>query len=344
MGNVTAKVTDKTGEVLQLLRSPCVDFNRQYEKYWGCLFLPQKNGKTTVLAASQYYVMMAENIECDPKGLYFDFYDNCWKKESSLPYSPEELIKLVEINSIPLADKDGQVIPFGDIIFATNNLVNWLGEFAKPVIDKSRLIISSTLLSRENKEIKLTFISENGKLCARVKDIVFAIDDESLIPEALVTVSQSYKCVICEKGGKPKTADGKILVNVLEPYGRVNIGIKFSLKGFDPKYMDDWNALHNLCGEESSRAGIFPHNQIRSTNAISSEFENWLPIPTHLNTGMVYAAAKFLLLSPNKLMRFRITNKPNSNVLMESFPSGDDEPRIRIVQTTLNQSYGMQAR
>ena len=335
--NVVTNTTDKTGEVLQLLRSPCVDFNRQSEKYWGCLFLPQQNGKTTILAASQYYIMMAENIECSPKGIYFDFFDNCWKDENPLPYSPEELIKCVEMNFVPPKDGDGKVIPFGSIIFPVNNLVNWLGEFPKPVIDKSRLIIAST--EREKEEVVLKFHQgEHGRQSIMPNIGTFIIDKNSLIPEELIKVGQTYKCTLVGKD------NDKILVNVLEPYGRVNIGIKFSFKAFDPKYMKDWNALKNLCGEESARAGIFPHNQIIATNAIESEFENWLPIPTHLNTGMIYAAAKFMLLSPNKLMRFQVSNVPNSHVPMESLPLGPNEPRIRIIQTSMNQSYGMQLR
>lgn len=342
MEETTAKVVvDKTGEVLNLLRSPCVDFNRQSEKFWGCLFVPQPNGKFSVMAASQYYCFIAENIDCQPKGVWFDFYDNVWKNESQYPEaaSPEALRKLMasEISMERFADKKPEEKAYGNIIFARDNLINWLSEFDKTVIDRSRLIVAATQLKED--EVALRFAQSNeGKVAQVNVSSKIYVDEDSVIPEALIKPAQSYKCKVT--GEK----NGKIFVNVLEPYGRVSIGIKFSLKAFDPQYMEDWNNLRMLIGEESARAGIFPHNQIISTNAVESPYENWLPIPTHLNTGMVLAGAKLMLLSPNKLCSMRIMNVPNTNVYMETLDSGPDTPKVRIIHTTLNQAFGMQIR
>lgn len=321
------KAADRTGEILTFLRSPQVDFNRQSEKYWGLVFVPQENGKFTVIAPSAYYAVIIRNVDAQPREKYFSFFSNSWEKDSGFPISEERILD---------CEKKEMERRTGAIFLHPATVINWLGQFEKPVLQKSRIIVSPGVLEKE--DICLSFHQTSNGKESTIKNVAdFIVDRNSTIPEEFIRVGNTYKCRLTGK------QDGKVTVNVLEPYGRVRLGLKFSARCFDPKDMQEHIRLHGLINSDTAKFGIFPHNSIIATNAIESNIKNWAPIPTHIDASMFASITRLFAMQKSSLMSIMFGDNPNVPIIMRSV-AGPEELNISVTLATLNPEYGMQVR
>ena len=318
-------MTDRTGDILSLLRTPSVDFNRQSEKYWGCSF--EKSGENTfnVIAASRYYIVKINNIECSPRERYFDFFDNTWKSSNEHPYSFKELCDVVE----KLRTRGD-----GAVVVSINNMVNWLGQFPKKILESSRIITSPGLLNED--QIVLKFYDEDGKKRSTIDKIgTFEVIDESDIPPQFIKPGQTYKC-------KVVSIEDKIKVVALEPFGKARFGIKFSKRAFDPQDMESYNRLEKLVTPDSLEYGVNPANVMFATNAIESPQQDWFVKPTHLNTQMFYCLLKCLLLGTSKLAHIQFVDNPNAPIYMHTTTDKPNGCWVEAVMATKNPFFGLQ--
>lgn len=324
---VETKTTDRTGEILTLLRNPQVDFNRQSEKYWGCIFIPQEDGRFTVIAPSAYYAAIIRNVVASPKEQFFSFFDNCWQKDSSFPLSAEKILG---------AEESERKKRTGACFLHPATVINWLGQFEKPILQKSRIIVSPGELGK--RDIALAFHQEGADKVSYIKNVgKFVVSKDSAIPQEFIKPGQTYKCQVLQKEGDD------IIVNVLEVYGRVRFGLKFSPNCFDPADMQHHIRLEGLVSKDTAKFGIFPHNSIIATNAIESQIKNWFPIPTHIDASMFATLTRLFVLQNSSLIGIEFGDNPNSPIIMRSV-TGPNELNISIVLATLNPDFGMQVR
>jgi hypothetical protein len=275
------------------------------------------------MVASAYFAVEIENVAVEPKGQFFNYITEEWQP-SPYPIPAEKILK-------PSTD----AIINGTIVVPIPNLINHLNKLTDDMKKRSRVIFSPGLMMKD--DIPLRFRQENGIFTAKspVSPKPFVPVNGPFGPD-FANNGQFYRCRILNEN------EECIFVEVLEIFGRMRIGMKYSPNGYIPENRD---AINNLA--DIPQDMIMPINKL----GLKQNFE-----PAHFDNIMFYDLVKIFTLiqtryaevsfgwyTPEPTAERPLTMPAPVSILRNVRESGLD-PQITIVIAGLRQDFGAQRR
>lgn len=299
--------------ILDLLMRPAVEYNAPQKNYWGVVI-----DEHCIRAISAFFSVKIEGIKERQEPGFFSYLQSKFLKgEYCYPLS------LAQID-----DRVGSQSSFvGKMVVPVPNLLNRLNDLDEhSQLKKCRIIISPGYL--ESGDLTLRFDETDGEWVFSHPNIPIVIkrSKDSLVPRELMNKDTLYRCSIVSE------SDTQAVVNVIEPYGKMRLGILLSPKGFVPTNIEDVNKM----------TGIIPADMIMCTNTIAPEV---IPAPPmHLDASMMLDLMKIFLLANTPNVEIHLPDDPNKPVLITSMPANEEDLRISVTVATLNPFYGAQRR
>jgi hypothetical protein len=306
-------MADQLGVVLDFLMRPGVEYNMQKRKYWGVLFHQKLNAPVSAIVASAFFAIEMENVAVDPKGQFFYYVENEWGP-SPYPRPAENILEAFKM-----------VTPAGHITAPLPNLLNHIGKLHEDVRKRSRIIFSPGRLDRN--DVILRFVKEaDGIIRARnPKSPKAFLPVNGPFPPDFGMRGQFYKCRILGE------EEDIIMVEVIDIYGKVRLGVKHSPQGFIPDSMEAINDLKDIAPEL-----IYGINQTMP--------QKWFPFPTHVDCMMLYDLLKVFSIIETKFVDISFSYDPNRPMIIRNRKESPLDPQINVVVATLNQGFGAQRR
>ncbi|MDF2841796.1 MAG: hypothetical protein K0R00_222 [Herbinix sp.] len=312
-------MTQNLESVLSFLLRPAVEYNLPQKKYWGTVVK-----ENSMLVASGSFTIEIGNIHFDkkPDGEYFSFLESKFA-EFAYPLNPAQIQEKVS----------SQCSFVGKVVFPLTNIINRLSDIDKQlvpngkdsILKRCRLIVSPGFLESGDMTLKFT---DNGngwefKHASLPKPV--RLHKDSVIGPDGIRKDTVYRCEL-------KDSDD-LLVNVIEPYGKMRLGILYSPKGFVPVNLEEINRM----------SGKIPPDMIICSNIIEP---NPIPAPPiHLDASTMFDLLNVFLMCQNtEKIEMHLPDDPNKPVMFTNVPTSDDDLRIRVVVGTLNPFYGAQRR
>lgn len=299
--------------ILDFLMAAGVDYNLQYEKYWGVAFLPGK-----AVATSSYF-----NIEVDGdivgESPFYSYYEKQWLPQSQYPYAIEQIL---EIAHAGIEDNQFRMlVPY-------TNFMNFLDNV--PEKDKSRCrIIFSQSKPVEAGEYLMKFETVGGVRQYKHPEInkVFMIAPNSRVNPVYIDSKSFYRCVIVNE------SQDAFFVDVIEKYGRVRAGILHSPEGYLP---DNIDAINYLDGFQPNY--VFPINQLGfdDSNSVMS--------PIHVDLKLLNVLFRTFGLTSSNFISIEFNKDPNAPIFMKNLKENDAQPQVTIKVGSLNPYAGGQRR
>ncbi|MCX8074136.1 MAG: hypothetical protein N2749_00930 [Clostridia bacterium] len=303
------KIVIQEPQILDFLLRPAVEYNPPANSYWGVAF---RDNKAYVVSGT--FCIVVEGLkDIKPEGEFFSFFEN---KYTKIPWR------------ISLDDVIARISSFeftGSVAFPITNFINRLGELPQDKRKKSRVVFAQTF--KEDGDFFLRFRHNGQRLEFKAPGMTKPvwIDNMSFIPEQFVKLDTPYRC-------KLREADEAIYANVIEPYGKVRMGIVYSEAGFDPKNLE---SVHKMIG--------IPQDMILCSNAIAP-VENFYMPPIHIDATMLYDLSKVLLASKSKFVEMHFGKEFKDFVMFRNIKEMDEDLQITIFVAPLDISYGIQRR
>lgn len=303
------KTMNQELQILDFLLRPAVEYNPPANSYWGVAF---RDNNAYVVSAT--FCIVVEGLKgFRPEGEFFSFFEG---KYTRIPWR------------ISLDDVIARISSFkfnGRVVFPITNFINRLGELPEDKRKKSRVVFAQTF--KEEGDFFLKFEHNGQRLEFKVPGMSKPVwvDSASFIPEQFVKLNTPYRC-------KLREADEAIYANVLEPYGKVRMGVVYSEAGFDPKNLE---LVHRMVG--------IPQDMILCSNAVDP-IENFFMPPIHIDATMLHDLSKVLLASNNKFMEMHFGETFKDFVMFRNVKEKPDDLQITIFVAPLDISYGIQRR
>lgn len=302
----------KLQPILDFLMRPAVEYNLPQNKYWGIAI-----GESSIMVASGFFMIEITNIKFDkkPEGGFFSYFEHKFT-DFSYPLNPVQITE--KVNS--------QCKFVGKVTFPLTDIHNRLLDIDKQTsLKKCRIVVSQGYL--ESGELTLKF-SNNGngwefRHPQLEKPIILHRD--SVIKSDGIRKDVVYRCILAGE------SDSAILVNAIEPYGEMRMGILYSPNGFVPTNIEEINRM----------TGVIPPDMIVCSNV--TEPKKIPSPPIHLDGSMMFDLLKVFLLSSDKV-EIHLPDDPNKPVMLTNVKRGEDDLDIRVVVSTLNPFFGAQRR
>lgn len=304
-------ITNQGPQILDFLLRPAVEYNPPANSYWGVAF---RDDKAYVVSGT--FCIVVEGLrDIKPEGEFFSFFEN---KYTRIPWR------------ISLDDVINRVTSFhqefiGKVAFPITNFINRLGDLPQDKIKKSRVVFAQTF--REEGDYFLKFNHNGKRLEFRAPGMSKPVwvDSQSFIPEAFVRPDVPYRCKLTDT---PEA----IYANVIEPYGKVRMGVVYSRAGFDPRNLE---AVHRMTG--------IPQDMILCTNTVEPA-ENFFMPPIHIDATMLYDLSKVFLTTNSKFMEMHFGKTPQNFVMFRNIKERPEDLQVTIYVAPLDISYGIQRR
>lgn len=306
-------MTEKLGIILDYLMRPGVEYNQQKRDYWGVRFHKKSDGTVSAIVASAFFAIEVENVDIKPEGEFFYYRENTWGP-SPYPNSADHILSVFDSN-----------VPAGHISVPLPNLVNHIGKLPDDTKKKSRIIFSPGKLDRNDVVLRFSANSA-GRLQARNPRVAKPFEPVNDISgPGFSDRAQFYKCRIVEE------TEHAIMVEVIDIYGKVRIGINCSPHGFVP---DDMTGLNDLIG--------MPRDLIYGVNQTMPQA--WVPLPYHFDCMMLFDLLKVCMVIDAKMVDMFFGYEPNQPIIIRSRKESEKDPQISIAVASLNQNFGDQRR
>lgn len=302
----------KLQDVLNFLVRPAVEYNLPENRYWGVVL-----GENSVMVASGFFMLEINNIKFDerPEGPFFSYFENKFT-DYSYPLNPNQMLDAVNAQSKFV----------NRVTFPLTNLINRLEDIEKNAkIDKTRIIISPGYKLENELLINFTFNGSEWEFRHHQLPKPITVNPSSIVPSELVRENVIYRCKIEDE------LLSSITVNVIEPYGKMRMGILYSPQGFIPNNMENINRM----------TGIIPPDMIIGSNEVAPEIITAPPI--HLDGSMINDLLKVFILTSD-FVEFHLPDDPNKPVMITNIKKSPDDLDIRAFVATLNPFYGAQRR
>lgn len=302
----------KLETLLNFMMRPAVEYNLPQRNFWGISV-----GENSILAASGFFMIEIENtgFEQKPEGNFFSYVENKFG-EFAYPLTEAQLRERAA----------AQCKFVGKVMLPVTNIINRLDEIDKHTsLKKCRVVVSPGYL--ESGELTLKFVQEGGEWLFKHPSLPepVRIAKTSPIQQDGIRGGVVYRCAITE------TTETSLKVNVIEPYGKMRLGVLYSPQGFVPTNIEDINRM----------TGIIPPDMIICTNMVDPD-----PVPAppiHLDGSMMFDLLKVFLLCSDTV-ELHLPDDPNKPVMFTNIPKDEKDLRIRIIVATLNPFFGGQRR
>lgn len=299
-------------EILDFLMRPAVEYNLPQKKYWGISF-----GKDSIMVASGFFMVQIENIQFEqkPETDFFSYFENKFT-EFSYPLNPLQIQEKIS----------SQCNFAGKMTLPITNVINRLSEIDKHTsLKKCRIVTSPGYLESDELTLKFVHATNGWEFRHNAVPKPFRLDPHSTIGEDGIHEDVVYRSKVT------KETEDAILIDAIEPYGKMRMGVLYSPQGFVP---DNIEAINRM-------TGIIPPDMIICTNATEPEF---IPAPpVHLDGSMMFDLLKIFLLCTDKV-EMHLPDDPNKPVMFTNILRNDEDLKIRIIVATLNPFFGAQRR
>jgi len=306
-------MSSQLGTILDFMMRPGVEYNMQKRKYWGVLFHQKFNAPLSAIVASAFFAIEMENVSVNPKGQFFYYVEDDWGP-SPYPITGDEILSSFQAFS-----------PAGNITAPLPNLLNHIGKLNEDVRKRSRIIFSPGRIEKNDIILKFQKYPDGVVRARNAKIQKVFIPVNGPFPADFGMRNQFYKCRILEQ------LESEVLVEVIDIYGKVRLGIKHSPHGFVP---DNMEAINDLSG--------FPPELIYGINY--TEPQRWLPFPTHIDCMMLYDLLKVFTIIETKFIDILFSYDPNKPIVIKNRKENPLDPQINVIVATLNQTFGAQRR
>lgn len=305
--------------LLDFLMRPATEYNMQDNRFFGVLFHQKSNKTISAIVASAFYVVEVENVSMSPKGEFFRYRMENEKESwhtSPYPKSGDEILQ-----------QFARFYPEGSIRAPLPNLINHIGKFHDDVKKRSRIIFSPGIIERDCFALK--FVKESDGISrARVASVKKAIVPiNGPFPPHFGEKPDYYVCK------KVRETESEILVDVINIYGKVKVGINHSPHGFVVS-REDMSSLNLLTKMDPELICCIQQTQPKG----------WLPHPTHFDCMMFYDLLKVFLFSGAHFIDIFFGNSPNSPVVIKNVKRNPEDIGINVIVAPLNQEFGPQRR
>ncbi|MEG0728256.1 MAG: hypothetical protein RR420_01400 [Anaerovoracaceae bacterium] len=244
-----------------------------------------------------------------PKGAFYSYM-----KEGFVEYGYPMTIKEIEDTLASLSFR-------GNTEFPTINMANIISTLSQEEVERSRTVITPSV-TRENSAGMIFEKTEEGYIY-RVPgvDKPFRASEESYMPLELIKPGNTYTCHVMGQD------NSYYHVDVIEPYGKVRLGINCSDSPISYERVQELNGLIGI-----------PANRMLCSNVLETSLtQAEAPLgmhPTHIDTGLLVEALTPVIFSNSESFEVHFGENELHPVMIQNSP--DAQLRVTAIVASLS--------